>query len=317
MSISSDMIVEQRKLRKGLSLWRIIAIIFVVAFICITIIGLAGGLDPLKSRRDHVAHITISGFIGYDRDFYQMIDEISENDAVKAVIVSIESPGGTTAGGEALHLALRDLSEKKPVIATISTIATSAAYMAAIATDHVIARQTSLTGSIGVVFQYAKIIELMDKIGVDVRSIKSGVLKAEPSPFSEETPQIRAEIDRLIADSYNWFIDLVAERRDMSPERIRSFQGGVFSGREALERQLIDGIGGQKEARQWLAEQHDISEDLPLHEHNREEPIPAWMQSHSHIQDVVIGWLKGQDPKAMKNIMRDFIAHDGLMSHYP
>ncbi len=209
--------------------------------------------------------MTLSGFIMDDRERDEMMEKLAEDDMVKAVIVSIDSTGGATTGGEALYESLRRLTQAKPTVATVGTVAASAAYMAAIATDHIVVRRTSITGSIGVLFQYPEISQLMDKIGVKLEEVKSAPLKAEPSPFKPASPEARAVIAGIVNDTYNWFVDIVAERRGMARGTALTLADGrIFTGRQAVEQKLVDTIGGEKEALAWLAKERGIDDTLPI-----------------------------------------------------
>jgi len=254
MSIDADQILDRRRLRRKLTTWRIVA--FLAA--ALALVGgalLAMGPDALGSRsRPHIARLTISGFISDKRSEIELIDKLAKSEAVQGVIVSINSGGGATAGGEALYDAIRRLSAKKPTVAAIGTVGASAAYMAAIAADHVIAYRTSITGSIGVLYQSPELSGAMEKLGIGIIEVKSSPLKAAPSPFSPPSPEALAMIDSMIRDTYNWFVDIVAERRHL--DRAKTLQladGRVLSGHQALEAGLIDEIGGEETAIAWLA----------------------------------------------------------------
>jgi protease-4 len=184
---------------------------------------------------------------------------------VKAVILRVNSPGGTTVGGESLHLAIKNLRKKKPVVAVFSTVATSAAYMAGIASDHVIARGSSITGSVGVILQWAEVSELLGKLGVKMEEIKSGPLKAVPSPFSPLEDAGRALTQEMISESQKWFVDLVAESRSVDPGAIPGLiEGRIYSGRQALKLKLIDQLGGEDDAITWLEEKREIQKNLKV-----------------------------------------------------
>ena len=188
MSLTADQIVDRRSLRRRLSFWRVVAFVAIALGIVAAIV-LAAGREGLAGLvLPQIARVSISGFISEDRDQIELLDRIGKSNAVKGVIVAIDSTGGATAGGEALYEALLRLSAKKPTVATMATVGASAAYMAAIATNHVIARRTTITGSIGVIFQYPQVSELLDKVGVEIETVKSSPLKAEPSPFGPATP---------------------------------------------------------------------------------------------------------------------------------
>jgi protease-4 len=209
-------IAERRQLRRKLSFWRVAALVFLAAVgfaLYRTAFGESGG-----SAVAHVAQIRISGMITDDRELLERLERIAENDQVKALIVSISSPGGTTYGGERLFKAIRHVAESKPVVSDVRTLAASAGYMIATAGDTIVAGESSITGSIGVIFQYPQLDEVMKKIGVSLEEIKSSPLKAEPSPFHPASEEAKTMIRNMVLDSYAWFVDLVADRRKMPRE---------------------------------------------------------------------------------------------------
>ncbi len=176
--------------------------------------------------------------------------------AVKGVILSIDSPGGTTAGGEAIFEAVRELAAAKPVVAQVGTLAASAGYMIASASDHIVARKSSIVGSIGVLVQFPDFTGLMDKVGIKLEEVKSSPLKAEPSPFNPTTDEERAMMRAMILDSYDWFVGLVDERRPLDRAEVLALaDGSVFTGRQALTNKLVDALGGEREAIAWLGTQ--------------------------------------------------------------
>ena len=253
MANRADDIIDRRRLRRKLTFWRIIAIVLIAAAVAAMTSWTArdrfGG-----AAASHIAKIKIEGTITEDDELLKRFERVTESAAVKGVILSIDSPGGTTAGGEAIFEAVRRLSAEKPVVAQVGTLAASAGYMIASASDHIVARQSSIVGSIGVLVQFPDVTGLMDKIGVKVEGVKSSPLKAEPSPFTPTTEQERAMIRALVMDSYDWFVGLVDERRPMSRSEVLAVaDGSIFTGRQALENKLVDELGGEQEAVAWLA----------------------------------------------------------------
>lgn len=296
MSLDADHIIDRRRLSRRLSLWRILAFVFAIVAIVALVVSFT--TDFIDKGRPHVARVTIEGVILEDRQRDLMLSEIAENDAVKAVVLAIDSPGGTTAGGEALYNELRRIADRKPVVATIRTVGASAAYGAAIAADHVIARETSITGSIGVLFQWADISELFDTIGIDMETIKSDPLKAEPSPFEPATPEAKAVIEALIEDSYDWFSGIVADRRGFNPAEIdRLADGRIFSGRRAVDEGLIDAIGGEREARAWLASEHGVDADLKIRDWAPETALSEFDFAESLLRMVGLDSLLPASPR--------------------
>lgn len=264
MSTDTDAWLERRALARRVARWRVIAVLAVLALVLIGLYRLDPG-NLLAHRQAHVARLEISGVIAENDWWMEKLAEAAEDDRVEALILHINSPGGSTYGGEALFKAIRKVSEHKPVVSVIGTLGASAGYMIAIAGDHVLARETSLTGSIGVLFQTAEFSKLMEKVGVSSETITSGDLKAEPNPTRPMSPAGRAQIQSMVNETHAWFVDLVASRRDLPREEVaRLADGRVYSGRAALQNRLIDDLGGLSEARQWLAQSRGISPALPL-----------------------------------------------------
>jgi len=140
------------------------------------------------------------------------------------------------------------------VVAEVGTLAASAGYMIASAADHIVARKTSIVGSIGVLIQYPDVSGLMDKLGIKLEEVKSSPLKASPSPFKPTNDDERAMVRKLILDSYDWFVGIVAERRKMTHEQALALaDGSIFTGRQALSNHLVDAVGGETEAIDWLS----------------------------------------------------------------
>ena len=265
MTLDADSITAKRRLRRSLAFWRILAVLALVAAVVAVLLTGTTTVGGLSLRADHIARVKVSGIITGDEATLKLLEKIEEASRVKAVLVRIDSPGGTTAGSEALYLALRQLNEKKPVVAVMDTVAASGGYITAIAADHIVARGNTITGSIGVLFQWAQLQELLETLGIEMRSIKSGELKAEPNPFEPMSDRAREVTEEMVNDSFRWFIGLVEERRQLSPDQIRLVSDGrVFTGRQAFEAELIDEIGGEEEAKTWLAANRDIDSKLEI-----------------------------------------------------
>jgi len=258
--MDAEDLIERRRLRRRASFWRVAAFLLVV----VAIVAVAGSAGWLGGRGAQVARISVDGFIATRPDTVDLLKKAAQNRAVKAIVLRINSPGGAAAGGEALYRAVRDAAAKKPVVAVIDGLGASAAYMTAIAADHVVARETAITGSIGVILQFATVQELLDKLGVDYVEVKSAPLKGEPTPFEKPSPEALAMVQEVIDSSYDWFVGLVAERRQMEPQEARSLSDGrIFSGSQAAANGLIDEVGDEDTARVWLQKEHSIPASLP------------------------------------------------------
>lgn len=259
MTATADMILERRRVRRRLAFWRILAIVAIVVAV-ISFLPTVGG-----TVGQHVARVTIDGVIVDDPAREQTILAIAEDDSATALLVRVNSPGGTVVASENIYRALRRVAEEKPVVAVMDEVAASGGYVAALGTERIFASGNTLTGSIGVVMEAPNIAGLLDKLGIGVTRIKSAPLKAEPSLTSVPSPEALAAQEALIADTFGWFRDLVAERRGLGgPALARVTDGRAFTGRQALELGLVDTLGDEETARDWLALTHGIDRDLEL-----------------------------------------------------
>ncbi|MGE0745708.1 MAG: signal peptide peptidase SppA [Rhodospirillales bacterium] len=262
MAFEADAVVDRRRLKRRLFVWRTLAIVGVLAFALYLIDDLYG-----IERGDHVARLSVEGLITDDRPRDELLADIADDPRAKALIVSIDSPGGTVVGGETLYKSLRQVAEKKPVVAVAGQLATSAGYMIALGADRIYAHDGTITGSIGVILQTTEFSELLSKIGVSAEAIKSGPLKAEPNPFTPMTPAVREALQGMVREMYDMFVGMVVERRQLGDEAVRTLADGrVFTGRRAAEIGLIDAIGGEREARAWLAAERGIAKAVPIRE---------------------------------------------------
>jgi protease-4 len=265
MTLEADSIIARRSLRRSLAIWRILSVLALVFAVTALLVASDSTVGGLSKRTDHIARVKLNGIITGDDEVLKLLEKLKEAKQVRAVILRIDSPGGTTAGSEALYGAIRQLGESKPVVAVMDTVAASGGYIVALATDHIVARGNTITGSVGVLFQWAELQELLNTLGIKVGEIKSGELKAEPSPFDPMSEKARAVTEAMVQDSFRWFLGLVEDRRKLQPAQLATVSDGrVFTGRQALTQRLIDQIGGEQEATQWLSENKGISKDLDI-----------------------------------------------------
>jgi protease IV len=267
MSLDSDVIVDRRRLRRKLTFWRVLAAVIVIAAIAIVGTVLSPGSRGTFTASGSIARVNIEGLIRSDQDRVEALERL-ENSQAAAVVIHINSPGGTTAGSEQLYDALMRLKAKKPMVVVVEGLAASGGYITAIAADHIVAQQSSLVGSIGVLFQFPNFSELLKTIGVQVEEVKSSPLKAAPNGFEPTSPEAREALDALVKDSYAWFKGIVKERRGMDDAQLEKVADGrVFTGRQAVDLKLIDQLGDEKAAVQWLVEQKNVKKDLPVRDY--------------------------------------------------
>src|SRR6201999_2042114 len=263
MSLDSDVIVDRRRLRRKLTFWRVLAVVIAIAAIGVVGTLVSRGRAGFTTTGS-IARINIEGLIRSDSDRVAALEQLEKSKAA-AVIVHINSPGGTTAGSEQLYDSLVRLKAKKPLVVVVEGLAASGGYIAAIAADHIVAQQSSLVGSIGVLFQFPNFSELLKTVGVKVEEVKSSPLKAAPNGFEPTSPEARAALDALVKDTYAWFRGLVKERRGMDDALLEKVADGrVFTGRQAVDLKLIDQLGDEKTAVAWLVANKNVKSNLPV-----------------------------------------------------
>ncbi|WP_128290411.1 signal peptide peptidase SppA [Afifella aestuarii] len=308
--MDTEDLIERRRLRRRASFWRVVAFVVAIAAVAFFVrqSGVVGGSS------DQIARISVEGFIPTRPDAVDLLEQAADTDSVKAIILRIDSPGGAASGGEALYKAVRDAAQKKPVVATIEGLGASAAYMTAIGADHIVARETALTGSIGVILQFATVENLLDKLGVNYVEVKSSPLKGEPTPFEAPSPEALAMVQSVIDSSYDWFVGLVAERRNLQPDVARRLSdGSIFTGRQAVENGLIDAVGGEDEAKAWLSAERNVSADLPLNDWEKDEGTFSGLTTAGAA--VVMKALGLEDQfQALLGTLPQRLAVDGLVS---
>ncbi|ADP70187.1 signal peptide peptidase SppA, 36K type [Rhodomicrobium vannielii ATCC 17100] len=318
MTLDSDILIDRRRLKRRLTVWRVLAIVAFVAALAFA--GARSGGDDGASGfgigRDHIARVTISGFIGDSKSRHDMLEKLRKDDNVKAVIVAVDSPGGTTTGGEALYEDLRELANAKPVAAVFGTMATSAAYLGGIATDYIVARGNTITGSVGVIFQWADVSELLSKVGVKVDEVRSGALKAKPSPFTPVDDAARALTEQLVKDSQGWFVGLVAERRKAAVSSLEDIKTGrIYTGRQAAQVGLIDAIGDEQVAIKWFTDARKVPSGLKVRDWKPGQSVSSLLSASMSSLALKLGVASLVDAAVLEglDILKDRPL-DGLFS---
>jgi protease-4 len=260
MSLETDLLLDRRRLKRRLVFWRVLGVVAVVLALLASLHR--AGLTPGGA---HVARVTIKGLITEDRKLVKAINDLADDSSAKAVLVVIDSSGGSVAGGENLHNAIARVAARKPVVASMQSLAASAGYMIAVPAERIFAHEATLTGSIGVLMETPEISGLLGKLGVGAEVIRSGPLKDEPSLVKPLSPQGRDVMQGIVNDLYDQFVTMVAAGRHIDADKVRSLADGrPYTGRQALNLGLIDAIGGEHEAREWLATAHHIPATLPV-----------------------------------------------------
>jgi protease IV len=269
MSLDADTIVDRRRMRRKLTFWRVLAIVIAIGAVVALGVALhAPGTGMLTGEPGGaIARVSITGLIRSDLERVEALERLEKSRA-PAVIVHINSPGGTTAGSEQLYDALMRLKEHKPLAVVVDGLAASGGYITAIAGDYIVAQDTSLIGSIGVLFQYPNVGDLLKTLGIKVEEVKSSPLKAAPNGFEPTSPEARAAIESIVSDSYAWFRNLVKVRRQLDDADLeRVADGRVFTGRQGVPLKLIDELGDERAAIAWLAKEKKIDPDTPVRDY--------------------------------------------------
>jgi protease-4 len=288
MSLDADLIVDRRRLRRKLTFWRVLTVL-------IAIVAVTGAGFVLTGHRARftggpggsIARVTIEGLIRASRARSEALDRLAKSNA-KAVIVHVNSPGGTVAGSEELFDSLSKIRAKKPMVVVVDGLAASGGYIAAMSADHIIAQQSGIVGSIGVIFQYPNVTELLKTIGVQVETIKSSPLKAAPSGLEPTSPEARAAVESIVMDSYGWFKGLVKDRRHLDDDGLAKVSDGrVFTGHQALGLKLIDQLGDEQTAIAWLAKEKHVDPKTPV----RDYPLAPRFADLPFLHVAMLGLL--------------------------
>ncbi len=306
MSNLSSNIALLTHLKDKIHKWKNVAIFGAIISLLLLLHIIAGDSGAVVDKAtSYIANIKINSEIDEDDYRSEVLAKVADESSVAAVIVDIDSPGGGIVGSEILFTELRKIASKKPLVVVMGSLAASGGYMAAIASDHIIAHNGTLTGSIGVLMQSAEITDLASKVGVALHTYKSAPLKASPSPFEKSNAAVDRAIDETIKDSANFFFGLVRDRRGDRLDKTqlaKIFDGRVFTGRQALQLGLIDQIGGRQEALDYLNKAHQIdTESLKVHE-------VSTLKAEDSFWQKLMGYLP------FANTAKDFGSKRGIMA---
>jgi protease-4 len=311
MSLETDLLLDRRRLKRRLIFWRSFAVLAVVAAVLVALRG-----EGLQFGRAHLARLTVSGIITDDRKLVEAVTKLTDNDSVKALIVTINSPGGSVAGGEGLHDAIARVAQKKPVVAVMGGTAASAGYMIAVPAARIFATNATLTGSIGVLMQSPDISGLLGKVGVQVDELVSGPLKGQPSVVKPLSPDGRAMLQGVVMDLYGQFIDMVVAGRHMDAARVRGLADGrPYTGHQAIGLGLVDQIGTEQDARAWLDQAKRIPVGMAIRD-LKAAPKGSWWrrQMGASIGGILVTALDQVAGPAAKTFMPQGVELDAPMA---
>jgi protease-4 len=271
MNITPDYLIERKRVKKSLMKWKVFSLVLILGIAYIFYNGKStyksSSTFSSISKKEYIASVEFNDIILENSRMIKKLNKIADNDDIKALIVNVNSPGGSVVGSEIVYNSLRKISIKKPVVALMGSVAASGGYLISLGSDYIICHNGTITGSIGVIMQTAEVTELLERMGIKPESYKSSILKASPNPFEKTSPEAKEAIMENITDVYEYFISLVAERRKLDLEYVRKIADGrIYSGSKAKEHKLVDEIGSIDSARKWLEETNPrkIKKDLEI-----------------------------------------------------
>lgn len=251
-------------------------------------------------EEDRIALVRVEGVILDARATVDDLIRFGENPNIRAIVLRIDSPGGGVVPSQEIHDAVQRIREKyhKAVVASMGSIAASGGYYIAVATDHIVANPGTLTGSIGVIMQLANVQDLLKKIGVKSRVIKSGEHKDLASPFREMSSEDQHILQSVMDDVHRQFIEAVAAGRSLAVTDVEPLADGrIFSGRQAMDSHLVDGLGNLHDAIQVAARMGGIKGEPKV-----VEPA-AGFSVFDIVQNRLAGWLPSLEARPSVNLM--------------
>lgn len=205
------------------------------------------------SLADKIGVVEVLGPITSSKEIIEDLKAFERDESVKAIVLRVDSPGGGVGPAQEIYAAVKAL-KSKPVIISMGSVAASGGYYIAAPAAHVFANPGTITGSIGVIMEFPDIADLLDKIGLQRRVIKSGQFKDIGSPVREMTPEEQELLQGLIDDVYMQFVEAVSSGRNMDVDAVKAIADGrIFSGRQAKELGLVDELGGLQAAIEYSA----------------------------------------------------------------
>ncbi len=302
MSFDADFIVDRRRMRRKLTFWRVVTVFIAIVAVVGAGVAFSNRGAITGGPGTGIARVNIEGLIRGSRQRSEALKRLAESNA-KAVIVHISSPGGTVAGSEELYDSLIKVKAKKPMVVVVDGLAASGGYIAAMASDRIVAQQSAIVGSIGVIFQYPNVTELLKTIGIQVETVKSSPLKAAPSGYEPTSPEARAAVEAIVRDSFDWFKGLVRDRRHLDDASLQKVADGrVFTGRQAVELKLIDGLGDEQAAIDWLAKEKNIDPKTPI----RDYPLAPRFSDLPFLHVAALGLLDAVGLSGLAERFREF-----------
>ncbi|MHB8769640.1 MAG: signal peptide peptidase SppA [Syntrophales bacterium] len=230
----------------GIGILLVVGIGFFILVFALSIFRAEGSSFSLREK---VGVVPIEGIIRDSSVIVEQLEEFADDDAVRAVVLRIDSPGGGAAAAQEIYQGVSKLRQKKKVVASMGSVAASGGYLIATGADRIVANPGTITGSISAVMHFADVQELMKKVGVRASVVKSGKFKDIGSPLRDMTAEERQLIQGIVDDIYDQFVRTIAESRKIPHDSVvKIADGRIFSGRQAQQLKLVDELGGLQDA---------------------------------------------------------------------
>jgi protease-4 len=250
-------------LRKSDRLITVIIFVF-LAIIILTLFSNIHWSERSKARRSggNIAVIDIKGVIMSAEKVAGQLTKYRQISGIKGMIIRIDSPGGGAAAFQEIYREIRRIRESGiPVVASIASVGASGGYYAALGANKIMANPGSIVGSIGVIVDFPVAVDLLDKIGIDVKTVKSGRYKDTGSPYRQVTPEDEKQLENVVLDMYDQFVSDVARERGIHKKELLNITDGrIFTGLQAKELGLVDTLGTFEDAVLLIAEMAGIQE---------------------------------------------------------
>ena len=253
-----------------------------------------------SKKKDFIATISIEGIISNPEDTLNDLENINKSSNAKALLVNINSPGGTFVSSKELYDKIKEISKKIPVVTYMREMATSGGYLVSLASQKIFSNIGTITGSVGVILQTAEITELLEKIGINPIVIKSGKLKATPNPLEGLSENDSKYLNDVIKSMQLEFLSILSENRNIESKTLEIISDGrIFTGKQAKELNLIDFIGSKSDAIRWLKDEAKLPQDIDILDYSKENQYEKLISMR--LFDKNFNFLK-------KNIYSGFLA---------
>ena len=253
----NDFLVQYFEKRKSkiLKLFTLFVLIFFLIFI----------INNNVTPKSFIGKVHLEGIINDKNELIKQLNDISQNENIKGLLIVVNSPGGTFVSSKEILDTLAKISAKIPTTAYMRELGTSGAYLASLGTNKIFANQGTITGSIGVILQTAQLTSLMEKIGVKPIVIKSGELKATPNPLEKINEEKINYLKRIIEQLQNEFINIVEQKRNLTKTTLGKISSGrIFTSKQALDLNLIDFIGNETDALDWIIKEGELDQKIDV-----------------------------------------------------